>query len=432
MSGDRGLKRTQVLSIVRVDQSGFTLVELMVSMGLFMVTLMAVLSLFTYGSTQSLRILFTQNSQQALMDFQENFDTALNNVTRTYTCGCDRPTDGNRRNCIFSTAAANWIVPEPAAGTNDSPDVATAAGTTSYSLLDFEAEYSQTPLDPPLAAEAAAAYCQYSTNATNGGVSPEQRDRPHLGCKRAYRLRFYNANPENNNINPAPGFLYAGRVQLMVCTGRYYWTGAAYACGGGPYGAAAQCAGTSDERCDNGFIRIAEIPGVRGVDCGQEIILGDTTTAADNFRLDFTYINSVTDNPDIVSIQAGIFSRSYSFSANFRNLTERGVYFSRASKTANCTPNNATPVPAVCADATTCSDNPCCSGRISFAGEPNVPVPATDHTNATGAATCWPKNSCWPSGHQLHDAMWPQQRFSCCSNQAVLKDFSGTDRYECL
>lgn len=410
---------------VELNSGGFTLVELMVSMGLFTISLMAVLSLFTFGSAQSLRILFSQNSQQSLMDFQENFDSFLSNATRTYYCGCNPagaypPAAANRRSCIFNSAQS--IVPAPAAGTNDSPDVVASAGATSWTLFDFESEFSQTPLDVPFPTELIAAYCQRYDGP--GGVGPNYLDRPQQGCKRVYRVRFYNANPESSGRNPAPGFLFGGRIQLMVCTGRYRLNGAVLEC----QAPAGQCpAGTVNARCDNGFQLVSEIPGVRSVTCGQEEILGDTTTAADNFRLDFTYINSVTSDLDLISVQAGAFERNYSFSSSFRNLVERGLYFGRPSKTSNCIPNgwqldgtdpfHPTNTIQYCLSMANCADNPCCSGIIDF-------TPA-------GGPTCISKASCWPAGYRLDDTNWANERYTCCSNQAVLKDIGG-DAYECL
>jgi len=380
----------------------------MVSMGLFIFSLLAVIALFTFGSTQSLRILFSQNSQQAIIEFQDVFDAALSNTTRTYHCGCDSPAvAGNRRTCIFN--AAQSIVPAPA-GT-DNPDVATSVNSQSFTLFDFEAEFSQTALDVPVGPEIASAYCQKYTNTANA-----VDDRPQLGCKRVYRVRFYNRHPENAGAGTrAPnGFLFGGRMQLMVCTGHYRWTGAGFDCGNGAYAAPARCDGVVDDMCDNGFVRIAEVPGIRSVTCGQEEILGDTTTAADNFRLDFTYINSVAEDLNLISVQAGHFEKSYSFSAGFRNLTERGIYFSRPSKTSNCVLNGRAPTACTGIGAGLCDDNRCCSGIIDFAGP-----------------TCVAQSACWPAGHVL-TANWAQGRFQCCSNQAVLKDIAGVDTYECL
>jgi len=109
-----------------LDISGTTLVELMVSTGLFSLVCLALASLFADHAKYSAKAQNDARLSESLLEFADTLETYLNNTTQVIACGCN---SGGTPPCGFSEAV----------------DCTTAGNCNNTALLKFETETSPTP-----------------------------------------------------------------------------------------------------------------------------------------------------------------------------------------------------------------------------------------------------------------------------------------------
>lgn len=344
--------------------AGMTLVELMVSLGLFSVASLALASLFGENAKQTSRARAEIELETQTLDFSTTFDVLLSQTSMVYACRCGSDQSAPNPRCAFyDVGAASAITPDCQLGGCGVNPAAPADGVP-IQLLVFETEDT---LDPS----------QVSTaNCRGGGANP----RPAAtgtrvtarGCKRAYELEYLTPI----RMNPA-GVSRPGTLRINLCRGGLTVAGTATTC-------------LTPQT-------VSEIDGAYSVRCGHPTTEqapggpANMVREVNSFRLDFrakSLASSLRESyapVDAASFPLGT-HRGYSLTSYFRNLTTRGVQFGKI-ETFSC-------------DRVTSTTGNCCSG-YSF---------------STGV--CIPTNACVLSG-QKPSVDAASSFTECCSHQLI-------------
>ena len=190
------------LTLMR-SHSGFTLVELMISVGLFSVFSLALASLFADFTKQTVTAYNRADLSEEHQLFNLNMDLFLTNMTRLIECNCGED------NCRIHT---DWD--EAALDSVDCMDSATTCGTTTDStlVLDFETESANNP------AQVASSSClDGGTLGNTRGVDDTNGGLIRRGCKRRMQIRWI-APTQNTIVGTTETIGTPGRIQIWDAT----------------------------------------------------------------------------------------------------------------------------------------------------------------------------------------------------------------------
>ncbi|MBL7714483.1 MAG: type II secretion system protein [Bdellovibrionales bacterium] len=366
------------------SESGMTLVELMVSTGLFGIIAVTTATLYSQNATLQARAQNEIRLESGAQEFINALEVSLGAATRMISCGCGA--SGTTPPCAFSGApAADCVAGGCLAGD------AIAAGPAGIQLIAFEAEDSNEPsiTDP---AASVIPGCSGVVSAAGGPPFSAMKMR---GCKRIFEVRLIAPVP---SAPGTPATSQPGSIQINRCKPDFD-PAAPTDCSANP--ASPQTMGS--------------IPGVYSVWCGHpsNVDAAGANVGRDvaSFRFDIRAkakfeALSETWSPDPAQDNAATFGngihRTFSITTVLKNTSIRGVHFGKFSSDL-CARDGQDP---------TNFAGTCCSGYRSF---------------STGM--CVPTGSCIRSGGppSTQDV---NAFIECCSHQLTQQNGGGA--YVCL
>ncbi|MCM0607220.1 MAG: prepilin-type N-terminal cleavage/methylation domain-containing protein [Xanthomonadaceae bacterium] len=362
------------------NQSGFTLVELMITTGLFGYCALMAGTLFAEG----MRLVVTARAQadfnQQLISFNDSVDTYIANTTRVRSCLCGN--DGLK--CLYDASYGSGTFPTDGSRVPGGCDTYSANGSDSAcDFLDFDSDTAMNP------GQEATGNCIGNTGweaFTGKAVATQTTDSLAVdyqlypkGCKERFKLRWIppTKNSESGGVYTVgvPGEIQMVKISLS-----------------GVETVMARVQGVYAFQC--GFDAINR----RSTSIGGIPPTVDDRGAATGFRLD---IEAKTRRSQVPFGAANVVEswapqevipdqftkglhRVLSLNIQFRNLAAESIQFGRTVSFRGCQPDN-----------TASLTGDCCSGYID-----------------RGTGLCMPKTLCKTAGTTIAKSDWEQ----CCSH----------------
>jgi len=346
-------------------QKGFTLIELMVSLGLSGLIFMVLMTLMGQGANFSSIFEGSANTIEALSGSISQLNSVMPQIVRINTCGCRGANSTNMSNCVWNESAT-WFDPHFDGGGVSANHILLDADYESFyggSNTQNTTQLSRTNLPAGFAGELGGC------NATSPGTSTGTTTFTQRGCKQRLRLQYTPAVVESGLTSSSTPST-AGAVKL--------WLG---------------------DQVGKGEVNIG-LPtksGMRGVgvtelSCG--FLQGGATGTAGQAGLLFVLNmkiksrSTTSQNPGFsgyeswfktgVNYSRGMF-RELRLKYSFPNISYRGVYQWRPLSRRDCVENGGsagskeeccslaisggTCIACVAGGANAASDNMCCSER---------------------------------------------------------------------
>jgi prepilin-type N-terminal cleavage/methylation domain-containing protein len=359
----------------KAPEAGMTLVELMVSVGLFGILSLGLAEMFASNSRMSARAQNESKLSEQVVDFSQALENYLTNATQILGCNC-------ANGCVLPDLTG---LSSPPAGTDCMSGNNCGSGSTAApgaDILIFEYEDANNPTDPAINGQcevtALGGLVDAKGRLTNNGISPDALTL--RGCKKRIHLTAIQPTAPTATAPGSPGQLAlyledpANPGSLLPDPVKVVGGISSGSAGAG------QMTGTA---------------GVFQMFCGQTPIPGTAIAAPDHFRIQFSVKTRTNNTQDVTSpffegwtpgsanFNLGI-QRTYNFDISMHNLNVPGVQFGKSQTLLNCTQ-----------DGGNAPDGNCCSGYMDVNGN------------------CLPMAGCTVSGQAPPTGIWSE----CCSHK---------------
>lgn len=306
-------------SLRRLQESGFTLIEVMVSVGISGIVMLVFASLLSQSATFSSFFNRTASSIEGAADTIENLNSILPQVVSIRSCRCRGATNTNLLSNCYWDDSTPWYDPVRDGGANDS-------ASTGFLILagDFEFFYGGSNLANTtqlFRSNIAASNLASNLGGCNSYTSlPAAQLR---GCKVSFNLNYKAPTVESGSTPSNSGFIF---LRLGSGAKGYQYIG-------------------EDDRDGRGGVGVSEMS------CGFVNTLGGSTGLlfALNIKLKSrsTFIQTVSHtnyeswHPSGKNYDRGLF-KEIRLKHSFRNLDTRGVYQWRVQSQRSCLENGKT------------------------------------------------------------------------------------------
>jgi len=324
--------------MARLKISGFTLVELMISTGLFGYVAIMSSTLFSEGMKMVITARAQADFTQQIISFNDAIDSIVANTTRVVSCGCNAT-------CTYVASGGGFPAASPAATT----------------ILEFDSDTANNPGDTAAGAciGATTTWSGFTGAGATSGIAPSlSTDYQYYprGCKERFQLLFSPPSP-NTTTDGGANFSTGqpGTLKLVKLTA-----------GGGSQ-------------------TMAQVTGAYDFNCGYE------SGAPTGFRMEVKAKTKAVSMPygpsgsvesfsplDTAMFLKGI-HRMLSLNIQFRNLSNEAIQFGRTISYRGCTPDNQ---PS--------TDGNCCSGYYDRAAG-NCIAPTGCLVSGAAAVGAWEK-----------------------------------------